>query len=122
MPFGMKMLAYTLLVSGPVMMVVGRPFTDNANGLLLCVGASMGIFGLFMRSRLRKGVPLFAVTSEDKAQFKELQEDARREFYTRKILGKILALFGILFQMAGVSLLFDKDLSSRAAGPLRPFQ
>jgi hypothetical protein len=109
----MKILAYSLFVLGPVMMVFSRPFTDSTNGALMAAGALVGMIGLFMRSRVRAGIPILSVTDEDRSEFEKMRQDARREFSIRKIVARFLGFLGGLCFLAGVMSVFAGNPSGR---------
>ncbi len=113
----MKILAYSLFVLGPVMMILSRPFTDNTNGVLMAAGALVGMIGLFMRSRVRAGIPILSVTDEDKAQFERMRQDTRREFSIRKIVARFVGFLGGLCFLAAVMSVFARNASGRVDWP-----
>jgi drug/metabolite transporter (DMT)-like permease len=94
----MKILAYTLFLLGLVLMAFSRPLSDHLNAPLMCLGAALGIAGVFMRSRIREGIPILTVTDKDRTQFKQM----RREFGLRNVLGRLLATFGALVLLVAV--------------------
>ncbi len=94
----MRILANALLVLGLAMMAFSRPFSVQLNAPVLCVGALLSVVGIFVRSRVREGIPVMSVTEEDKAQFKEM----RREFSWRNVLGQFLGTLAGLFLLVAV--------------------
>jgi hypothetical protein len=99
----MKILAYTLLALGLIMMALGRPFTDHQNLPVLFIGGVTGLLGVFLRSRLRRGIPILAITDQDRAQFK-LRPD-----FLRDLFGHILGYFGAFFLLVGISAPFYSE-------------
>ena len=95
----MKIFAYTLLILGPIMMLLSRPFTDHTDAPVVLSGAAIAIVGVFLWSRLRRGIPMVSVTDEDRAQLKDL----RRELGLRRMLGRFLGSLGALTLIAGLA-------------------
>ena len=99
----MKILANLLLVVGLVTMTFGLLLLTRQPGVMPWLasfaGATLAVAAVFIRSRVREGIPIFAVTDEDKEDFKEM----RREFGFRKLLGMLLANLGAIFMLAGVA-------------------
>lgn len=74
------------------MVLFSRPFTDQPKFPEMFTGAIMSIVGVFLRSRLRRGIPILAVTDKDKTQFQELCT----EFAPRRFMGQLIGTFGSL--------------------------
>ena len=108
----MKILAYTLLVIGLVMMVFGVPFNGEMGmkqGVALILGTLLIMIGLFIWSRVRLGIPVFTVTAKDKTKFQEM----RRELNVWRLLARLLGGFAAIFFIAGVSSVVFADSSGK---------
>jgi hypothetical protein len=103
----MKILAYSLFVLGPVMIVFSRPFTDNTNFILLSAGAVVGMVGFFVRNRVKAGTPIFSATNPG----------MHRRLYPQEIVILVLTLVVLLtFGLTGLWFPFVFGLLSAGVG------
>ena len=63
--------------------------------------------GMFVRSRVKDGIPIFKATQQDKAELREF----RREFAVRKLLAMLCQGFGIGCFIAAARLRFNHDIA-----------
>jgi F0F1-type ATP synthase assembly protein I len=70
---------------------------DMRQGVIMIGGALLGMIGIFLRSRVTLGIPVFTVTPKEKAEFTEL----RREFSIRKLLARFIGGVGSVCFIGG---------------------
>ena len=100
------------------MVALSRPFMDDQNMTLAFAGGVMALTGIFIRGRIRRGLPIFKATYQEQIKLKAELAEARREFSFRRILGQLLGTFGAIIQVAGMISLIRGDSSSKTNWPL----
>ena len=70
--------------------------------MVLFLAVAIGtILVLFIRSRRREGVRIFAISDKDKTDFQKVGSEIASEFAPRRLAGQLLATLGSLLVMAG---------------------
>lgn len=100
----MKILAYSSLILGFVLIALGRPSTTHPNLPMCIIGAAMSIVGSILLCRSNMGNK---ATAKDKAR----PEETPRGFSIWRFLADILAGLGFIGFVSGLMYFFGLDSS-----------
>jgi hypothetical protein len=95
----MKILTYSLLIFGFVLLASAHPSAKHPNLPIMTIGAGMTMVAVILMWRLRLTSSKSQVADKDRAQVKEM----RGVSGIRKLLANVTAVFGFLFFMSGAS-------------------
>ena len=95
----MKILTYSLLIFGFVLLALGRPSSDHPNYPVMIIGAAMTIVAAILLSRLRFRVSKCEVADKDKTQAREMRHDSG----IRGLFARFIGYFGFISCVAGIT-------------------